>query len=518
MSLIPSEQDPTITPSGQPPDAHPPEKSPNKENKQVQKEISQVQRDAMAGLKQTTETPGKIAADTPEKSLDAKGLALADRLARIAVESKIAPEEVIALLDKGQLSEQLLKDESLADAYEKAVSLALNDYMQRLSAGMGHVNVEDILKIIALAFKAGVMTNKGAIIESGGKQFLTRVKLNKGKIYAIPLASKQELGSGKFSTANRVSSLIHPPSLVFKQAKAENIQKSMEQLLNEHAILKDIHKDGVVEGVKSTPYAVVGITKPRNKGASEAEARIREVGLLEHEYNGGDLINLLELWNDDHYQTGDFHEYERLDLCLQLLKGVQNIHRAGYRHGDIKPDNVLISTDETGIKAFVADFGAAISKKQILENLSKFVQQPEGMLTPEYILFDDYRSEIELGSQANSEAKVDACIELKAKRDVFAIGLTLAFLLTGGREIVGFQEINLGELGTPSFPDLDKRYYEEDIIALYTPSIGRRRAEKLAVYINALVHPDREERFGIDDAVYYFESILRSIQNRGNSP
>ena len=46
----------------------------------------------------------------------------------------------------------------------------------------------------------------------------------------------------------------------------------------------------------------------------------------------------------------------RLDVCVGVVRGVAAAHRAGVVHSDIKPDNVLVSVDDT---ALVGDFGLA---------------------------------------------------------------------------------------------------------------------------------------------------------------
>jgi serine/threonine protein kinase len=52
---------------------------------------------------------------------------------------------------------------------------------------------------------------------------------------------------------------------------------------------------------------------------------------------------------------------ERLDLCKQLLDGLETMHQKGYLHGDIKPGNCLMKEGADGIpeKLVISDFGGA---------------------------------------------------------------------------------------------------------------------------------------------------------------
>ncbi len=48
-----------------------------------------------------------------------------------------------------------------------------------------------------------------------------------------------------------------------------------------------------------------------------------------------------------------------LKLTLQIMKGFRDLHTAGYQHGDVKLDNVLVYNTEDGPVAKIADWGKA---------------------------------------------------------------------------------------------------------------------------------------------------------------
>ena len=67
---------------------------------------------------------------------------------------------------------------------------------------------------------------------------------------------------------------------------------------------------------------------------------------------GGDLFDRVLRFT--HYT-----ETEARDLTLILLKAVRTIHRAGIAHRDIKPQNVLLLSNDDNIRVRIADFGYA---------------------------------------------------------------------------------------------------------------------------------------------------------------
>jgi len=71
----------------------------------------------------------------------------------------------------------------------------------------------------------------------------------------------------------------------------------------------------------------------------------------------GDLASLI-------FQEGSKRAVEPdlgilLSLCIQMAGGVEELHGHGVVHGDLKPDNVLLCSTNSGIKAVLSDFGFA---------------------------------------------------------------------------------------------------------------------------------------------------------------
>src|SRR5205085_11550899 len=70
-----------------------------------------------------------------------------------------------------------------------------------------------------------------------------------------------------------------------------------------------------------------------------------------------------------------------IGIVAPLLEGLEVIHRAGYLHRDIKPDNIFIRQDGTPV---LLDFGSARVVRPNTELTA--------VLTPGYAPFEQYHS------------------------------------------------------------------------------------------------------------------------------
>lgn len=67
---------------------------------------------------------------------------------------------------------------------------------------------------------------------------------------------------------------------------------------------------------------------------------------------GGTLRNLIQ-------SQVQLSLVQRLKLIADVLAGLEHVHSRGIVHCDIKPENILLSLDTTGLIARIADFGVA---------------------------------------------------------------------------------------------------------------------------------------------------------------
>lgn len=91
-----------------------------------------------------------------------------------------------------------------------------------------------------------------------------------------------------------------------------------------------------------------------------------------------------------------------VEAFLQVARGLQSMHQTGMVHADLKPGNILVSTD--GVVKII-DFG---------QSCKIGTAKPKRQGTPDYIPYEQYH-----------------CMELDARCDVFSLGATIYSVLTG---------------------------------------------------------------------------------------
>ena len=123
-------------------------------------------------------------------------------------------------------------------------------------------------------------------------------------------------------------------------------------------------------------------------------------------------------------------------LNIDLIRGIKEFETKGFIHGDIKPQNFVISDKNT---AHWIDFGTGINKGAIEINSPTDLSNIPN--TPKYLAPDLHKSGIDLFSQTDS----------LTKKDAWALGITLYELWTGNTPF------NLDTVSLKEIPDSIKR-------------------------------------------------------------
>ncbi len=106
---------------------------------------------------------------------------------------------------------------------------------------------------------------------------------------------------------------------------------------------------------------------------------------------------------DNHYQTPPVKEIEKVvELFIRVAEGLQAMHKHGYVHADIKPNNILL-TSEGGVK--IIDFGQSCP----VGHIKKRIQGTPDYIAPEQV----------------------ALAPLDQRTDVYNLGATMYWVLTG---------------------------------------------------------------------------------------
>ncbi len=106
---------------------------------------------------------------------------------------------------------------------------------------------------------------------------------------------------------------------------------------------------------------------------------------------------------------------DRLELFAQVCHAVQHAHTKGIIHRDIKPTNILVSTQDGRPSAKVIDFGIAKATASKLTEKTLFTEHRQLIGTPEYM----------------SPEQAEGSLDIDTRTDVYSLGVLLYELLTG---------------------------------------------------------------------------------------
>ncbi|KDN33254.1 hypothetical protein RSAG8_13653, partial [Rhizoctonia solani AG-8 WAC10335] len=122
-------------------------------------------------------------------------------------------------------------------------------------------------------------------------------------------------------------------------------------------------------------------------------------------------IALISPWMDN----GSLRTYlarhldaNRVQLCIQAAQALEHLHSSGIVHGDMKPDNIMLSDDG---RAQLADFGSAMLTEDFTLNFTK--------TTCKYTL------------RFAAPELLDDTSEHTTKTDIYALGMTILSIMTG---------------------------------------------------------------------------------------
>ena len=131
---------------------------------------------------------------------------------------------------------------------------------------------------------------------------------------------------------------------------------------------------------------------------------------------------------------------ERLKLFEQVCQAVQHAHHKGVIHRDLKPGNVLVSTQDDEPFAKVIDFGVAKAISQNLTDGTLFTQHDQFIGTPQYM----------------SPEQAGGSVDIDTRTDVYSLGVLLYELLTGSTPF------STQEIKAAAFEQIKKMIIESD--------------------------------------------------------
>lgn len=143
-------------------------------------------------------------------------------------------------------------------------------------------------------------------------------------------------------------------------------------------------------------------------------------------------MELLERAQTLRRATTDTPPSVRLSLLVQIAQALTYLHRRGVVHGDLKPGNVLVTSQGDGLRCKVLDFGLAVAVQQPLTGF------------------------VRAGTLAYMAPEVLDGAEPSMASDLFALGVIAYELLSGGHPFDTTTERRLRASIRTQEPDLDR--------------------------------------------------------------
>ena len=112
---------------------------------------------------------------------------------------------------------------------------------------------------------------------------------------------------------------------------------------------------------------------------------------------------------DDIAKHGAYSEADALEIAIQVAKALSHAHAAGFIHRDVKPKNIIITSDGT-VKLADMGLARAVSDREAAE-----AEQGKAYGTPYYISPEQIRGEV----------------EIDFRTDIYSLGATFYHMVTG---------------------------------------------------------------------------------------
>ncbi|KAK1945044.1 Calcium-dependent protein kinase 2 [Phytophthora citrophthora] len=181
-------------------------------------------------------------------------------------------------------------------------------------------------------------------------------------------------------------------------------------------VAKFRHREQVVAEVEILRNITNNIKHPNLITIHKVYEEHQKVYIIQEMCTGGELYDRV-------VQRGKYSERDAANIMSQLVSALQALHAHNILHLDIKPENILFSSEDPDSKILLTDFGLArmINGKQNPLDQGKSMAGTIGYMAPEVI-----------SSHVYSEAA-----------DVFSAGVILFILLVGYPPFFGDSEVEI---------------------------------------------------------------------------
>ena len=238
-------------------------------------------------------------------------------------------------------------------------------------------------------------TRRDATGETGARRRGDETKGNRAKVVGGRWTLGEKLGRGSFATVWRGTCAKTGVEVAVKEIDCERLSKKLRESLKlEVEVMRKMRDDHILrfidmETSKDTVYIVL-------------------------EYcGGGDLSQFIK-------RHGRVDESAAKRFMLQLARGLRAMRKAQLVHRDLKPQNLLLTSDDLNAELKIADFGFA-----------RYIRESEGM------------ADTVCGSPLYMAPEVLNYQKYDAKADLWSVGAILFEMLVGAVPFTGQNQVQL---------------------------------------------------------------------------
>ena len=197
-----------------------------------------------------------------------------------------------------------------------------------------------------------------------------------------------EIGKGGFGVVHMCTRLSDNAEFVCK-SPIDHDELKIRKLKSENKILKDLESKNVPDVVKS-----IGL-------GNYQDPQGRDLPVLVMVKAPGDILNKAIKEATPHEKVAE--------IMLRIAESMDAVHKAGYIHRDLKPDNIMYEQQGNDFQLTIIDFGIAAVK----EDSKTFALTSSRAATPFYAPPEQMQGTVSIGN------------------DIFSVGATGYYLLVG---------------------------------------------------------------------------------------
>lgn len=324
------------------------------------------------------------------------------------------------------------------------------------------------------------------------------------KVYVVT----PEFASGTFKTAARVTEIardriVQPtPRVVVRLApKEETTPAQIKDMAQEIQIAKELERPGVaslfheVHELPSDQAALIEVIKSRGFLVEPCETAEQVIAQVKKEENP---ITALK------------NRLERLDLFIDILEDLQELHRKGYVWGDAKAENCLVRMVEGRLRARISDFGTAFKFKK------GETEPPRDSPFRKKSYGSPGNTSPEIVEQGVSLARGDKDFDYQ-KTDIWAVGIIWKRLLDGQEWMPDMTQKDLTTSGLPGY----KERIRETVAAPYTALQAKPEPEQSVMdkaditsfeLLQGLMNQNPDERWTAEASVEQAKAAKAKLQ------